>query len=362
MLRSREGDGDRERGVIGRRGHALPIAPVDRLHQPLGDRDALPPFLPVIAGGAKLQRGHETRKLLAPDLEHAPDPLVRRLLRALFGGSEGRLEDLGMDEGILLLQGRGPDEVPPSGKEARRRRPPDELAPGAGDEIGAELHPAPEVLGRQLRRGGVDDHRNAVAVGDLRERLEVDRQGLRHIDVKARGGPLREGRMHLPLVGTDAARRAEIPELDESRAGDAQGMIERVPVRAVDDDLVAEPGGVGKAVHRREVVAGHAGGRRQRQAGIGAGGDTPGFGAGQRHDELRRARLHLGNGDEGPRRGRHCRDDRRRQARAAEPARIAGRVDHGPEAHRCQKIVILAGMLVHDTVSCRMRSGSGRAA
>ena len=153
--------------------------------------------------------------------------------------------------------------------------------------------------------------------------------------------------MHLPVIGADAARRAQVAELGKACTGDAEGVIERIAMSAVDDDLVTQPRRVGKPVHRCEVVAGHTGRRRKRQAGVCTRGNTARLCAGERCYQLGCTRLHLGDRHESARSRGHRRDNGRGEIGATEPARMARGVDDGSEAHRGEKLVIVVGLLLH---------------
>jgi hypothetical protein len=179
-----------------------------------------------------------------------------------------------MDEGVLVLDRRRPDEVAAAGKEAACRRAADELAAAEGDEIGALGDEALQVRDRRHRSGGVDDHRDIVSVRDLDDVAERQHELGHRAGIEDSRGLVGDRRLKLPAIGADAARHADIAELDEARPRYADGMVEGVPVGAVDDDLALEAGGVGQAVDRRRIVTGHAGRRREREAGCAAGSDA----------------------------------------------------------------------------------------
>jgi hypothetical protein len=89
-----------------------------------------------------------------------------------------------------------------------------------------------------------------------------------------------------------------VADLDQLDADGADGVVVRVAVDAVDDDLVLEAGDaavgdVRQALHLLEVEPGDAGGGAEQEAGGGAAGDVARLGAGDFGDDAAGALLEI---------------------------------------------------------------------
>jgi hypothetical protein len=109
--------------------------------QPVGDlgrkRKRLGVIRRVVAAGVALERSDQTRDLLAPDLEHPPDPLPWRLGRAGIRVAERTGPRRRMDVHVLLPHGGRKNEVPPAREEAGACRAADPLPAAERNEIGS---------------------------------------------------------------------------------------------------------------------------------------------------------------------------------------------------------------------------------
>ena len=131
---------------------------------------------------------------------------MRRLGQPVAPGlAEGRPTDVGMDEGVLMLDRSRPDEIAATRKEAARRRAADKLAAAEGDKIGAFGDEAAQVADRRHRAGGVDDDRDIVGVRDLDDVAERQHKRGRRAEIEDRRGLVGDRRIELPAIGADPA-------------------------------------------------------------------------------------------------------------------------------------------------------------
>ena len=153
-------------------------------------------------------------------------------------GAPGRREAVGK---------RGLDQVLAPAQDAAGVGAADVLAPEAG-QVAHLCHP-PEVLQRVHLGRAVDDHRDAVGVGDLYDLVERHVLALsRRVVVEAgvvpegrprledRRRPVAEGRLKLL-----AAAALRVPDLDEPRVGGPQAPVVGAQVLLLHQHLVLQP-------------------------------------------------------------------------------------------------------------------------
>jgi hypothetical protein len=300
-----------------------------------------------LVGRDEPPQGHEQpHDLFLAHLHGSPDAMVR-WPGDLAGLDHGAVAPRPrVDVHVELLEGSGPNQVRPPAEDAAGLRPADGLAAGVGDEVGPFRDEAAQVrLGRQGGRG-VHDHGQAVPMRDLahlgqgngaRCALEGDGDADR---------PWTDRRLDLPGVRPTAAGIPLGAHVDDPRARGAEGMVVRIAMAGLDEDLV------GHAVRERQAVDPHGIGARehcggrQREARRCTCGHEAGSRASRLGDDCAGPFLELVDGEVELRRFRDGGGDLRVHAMAADARRRSAGVDDGAKPQ------VLDG--AHETLPCML--------
>ena len=277
---------------------------------------------------------HRARDLFLADLEPAPETVPRHAVEGLVHELLGRRPRGGRHVHVELLEKGGGHEVPPAEKESARLRTAERLAAAHGHEVRALGDEALQVVQGRYLVGGVDDDGQLMAVGHLGERAQIGPHALHgHVGEghRARSDD-RLDLLRLHLAHPDAERAIEQADFDETRAGDFEGLVVRVPVVTADDHLASRLVGVARhAVHPRDVEAGDAGAGGEGERPEGARGDEPRLGSSMVGDDPAGRFLQLVDGHRAPCRLGHRLHRLRAHQRAAEPRQRSRGVDDGPD-------------------------------
>ena len=224
----------------------------------LDDRPQLPALsgarAGVIARDEPAEGDDEPDDLLAADLHRPAESVVRRPgkapARQVAVAPRPRER---MHVHVLVLEGDRFDQIGAPHENPARLRAADRLAAAERDEIGPVGDEPAQVLGGRERGGGVDDHRQRVPVRDPDDLIQGDAAGRVADRERHRGRALADRGFDLPRPGRAPAGIPQVADFHQVSPGDPERVRVRREVRPLDDDLVAEPGGARKPVHRRNV-------------------------------------------------------------------------------------------------------------
>ena len=149
------------------------------------------------------------------------------------------------------------DQIGPPRQDTARLWSADRLSARVDDEIGALGDEALQVAARRQGGRGVDDHRQAVAMGDLGHLRQRERAGRVEDRPEERRGALGDGGFDLPGVGPASARIPEVAGLDEGDPRRANGVVVGISMPSLDDNFVLQ---LSSAWSTRRVEPGDTGG------------------------------------------------------------------------------------------------------